>query len=57
MSLNDYLQRCERHYILEVLDQQGWQMNRTAVALGISRKNLWERMRRLGITSEQTQNT
>ncbi len=57
MSLNDYLQRCERHYILEVLDQQGWQMNRTAVALGISRKNLWEKMRRLGIASEPTQNT
>jgi DNA-binding NtrC family response regulator len=57
MSLNDYLQRCERHYILEVLDQQGWQMNRTAVALGISRKNLWEKMRRLGIASEQTLKT
>ena len=57
MSLNDYLQRCERHYILEVLDQQGWQMNRTASALGISRKNLWEKMRRLGIASESTQNT
>ena len=57
MSLTDYLQRCERHYILEALDQQGWQMNRTAVALGISRKNLWEKMRRLGIASEQAQNT
>ena len=57
MSLNDYLQRCERHYILEVLDRQGWQMNRSAVALGISRKNLWEKMRRLGISSEQTQNS
>ncbi len=57
LSLGDYLQRCERHYILEMLDQQGWQMNRTAVALGISRKNLWEKMRRLGIASEQTQNT
>jgi DNA-binding NtrC family response regulator len=57
MLLNDYLQRCERHYILEVLDQQGWQMNRTAIALGISRKNLWEKMRRLGIASEQTQNS
>ena len=57
MSLNNYLQRCERHYILEVLDQQGWQMNRTAVALGISRKNLWEKMRRLGIASDQTLKT
>jgi DNA-binding NtrC family response regulator len=57
MSLNDYLQRCERHYILEVLDQQGWQMNRTAVALGISRKNLWEKMRRLGIAPEQAEKT
>ena len=54
MSLGDYLQRCARHYILDVLDQRGWQINRTAIALGISRKNPWERMRRLGIASEQT---
>jgi len=51
MVLADYLQRCERHYILEALKKRGWQINETAIALGISRKSLWERMRRLRITS------
>ena len=51
MALADYLQRCERHYIIEALDKRGWQISETALALGISRKSLWERMRRLRITS------
>ena len=51
MVLADYLQRCERHYILEALEKRGWQIGETALALGISRKSLWERMRRLRITS------
>ena len=51
MSLAEYLQRSERHYILEALEKRGWQISETARALGISRKSLWERMRRLRITS------
>jgi DNA-binding NtrC family response regulator len=51
MALADYLQRCERHYILEGLQKRGWQISETALALGISRKSLWERMRRLRITA------
>ena len=51
MSLADYLQRCERHYIIEALEKRGWQISETALTLGISRKSLWERMRRLRITS------
>jgi len=52
LTLADYLQRCERHYLLEALETRGWQIGQTAAALGISRKNLWERMRRLGITAD-----
>ncbi len=49
--LADYLQRCERYFILETLERHGWQIGECARALGISRKNLWERTRRLGIAA------
>jgi DNA-binding NtrC family response regulator len=48
-GLTGYLRSCERAYIVNVLDANDGQIARTAAALGISRKNLWERMRRLGI--------
>jgi transcriptional regulator with PAS, ATPase and Fis domain len=50
-SLNEYLQRCERRYIEEGLRAHDGQITHTANALGISRKNLWEKMKKLGITS------
>lgn len=50
-SLNDYLCDCERKYIRRCLDVQNWQIQETANALGISRKNLWEKMKKLGISS------
>lgn len=50
-GLVGYLKSCERAYIVNVLDANDGQIVRTAAALGISRKNLWERMRRLGIDS------
>jgi DNA-binding NtrC family response regulator len=50
-SLSDYLQRCERYFIAETLERHGWQIGATARALGISRKSLWERMRRLAIAA------
>ena len=49
-TLGEYLQRCERYFILETLERHGWQIGATARALGISRKSLWERMRRHGVT-------
>jgi two-component system, NtrC family, response regulator AtoC len=52
-TLTDYLQRCERYFILETLNRHGWQIGATARALGISRKSLWERMRRLAITANE----
>lgn len=48
-SLNDYLRQCERRYILAALAEQQWQIAQTAERLGISRKNLWEKMRKLEI--------
>jgi transcriptional regulator with PAS, ATPase and Fis domain len=50
-TLADHLQRCERYFISESLERHGWQIGTTAKALAISRKNLWERMRRLGIAA------
>lgn len=51
-SLRDYLRECERYFILRVLVEGQWQIQLCADSLGISRKNLWERMRRLGIDKD-----
>jgi DNA-binding NtrC family response regulator len=51
-SLRDYLGECERDFIVRALNACQWQIQVCADSLGISRKNLWERMRRLGIDKE-----
>jgi len=48
-NLADYLAKCERAYITQMLDQHGWRITETAGHLGISRKALWDKMRRLEI--------
>ncbi len=48
-TLGDYLAGHERDYILRALASQNWQIQETANLLGISRKNLWEKMKRLEI--------
>jgi len=48
-TLGDYLADREREYIVRALDSQSWQIQETAGLLGISRKNLWEKMKKLGI--------
>lgn len=48
-DLRSYLRGCERARIVEVLERNDWAIGRSAGELGISRKNLWERMRRLEI--------
>jgi DNA-binding NtrC family response regulator len=35
------------------LDRHGWHMSHTAEALGITRKTVWEKMRRLGIQPKE----
>ncbi len=52
-SLAEYLMACERDYLQVVLERHGWHMTNTAEALGISRKTLWEKMRRLEIQANE----
>ncbi|CAG0982129.1 Transcriptional regulatory protein ZraR [Myxococcaceae bacterium] len=52
-SLSDHLHACERRYIESALRANRWRMAETAAALGISRKNLWEKMKKLGIAGEE----
>ena len=52
VDLNHYLHECERRYIVNALDRHQRHMGNTAAALGISRKNLWEKMRKLEIPAE-----
>ena len=47
--LEQFLREQERSYIQRALAHHGWQIGQTAETLGISRKSLWERMKRLGI--------
>jgi len=51
-SLAEYLLACEKNYLQIALEKHGWHMTHTAEALGISRKTLWEKMRRLGMQDE-----
>jgi DNA-binding NtrC family response regulator len=46
LPLADYLSRSERDYIHEALARHRGRVGETAAALGISRKTLWEKLRR-----------
>lgn len=50
-SLAQHLHDCERRFIEGALRGNRWRMAETAAALGISRKNLWEKMKKLGVAS------
>lgn len=54
-SLNEYLQVCEKKYIEDNLRANGKRIAETAAALGISRKNLWEKMKKLQIQDKSVQ--
>ncbi|NWG30785.1 MAG: sigma-54-dependent Fis family transcriptional regulator [Rhodocyclaceae bacterium] len=54
-SLADYLMACERDYLLMMLERHDHHMTRAAEALGITRKTLWEKLRRLGIRSRDNE--
>lgn len=51
-TLGDYLAQHEKEYIHRALVAQSWQIQETATILGISRKNLWEKMKKLDIRRE-----
>lgn len=48
-TLRQSVEIAERNAIQEALRESGWSVGRTAGTLGISRKNLWEKMKRYGI--------
>ena len=48
-TLPDYLRGCEKRFIEHCLQANQQRMGATAAVLGISRKALWEKMKRLGI--------
>ena len=50
-SLADFVARSERRFIARTLDECEGHLGRTAEALGISRKNLWEKMKKLGLSA------
>jgi len=52
-SLNDYLGSYERHYIEQTLKGNEGRIADSAAALGISRKTLWEKMKKLGISEDR----
>lgn len=54
LRLKGYLEHCERTHIVETLKAHAWQISATAQALGISRKNLWEKMRKYKIRDQET---
>ncbi len=50
--LADVMRTCERRHLLEALRAAGGHRTRAAEMLGISRKNLWEKLRAHGIGGE-----
>jgi DNA-binding NtrC family response regulator len=55
-KLSDFIAHAERGHIRRVLDLCGGHLGRTAQTLGISRKNLWEKMKKLGLSEPQRDN-
>jgi DNA-binding NtrC family response regulator len=54
-SLSEYLMGCERDYLTLILERHGGHMTHAAEALGITRKTLWEKLRRLGLKAKGEQ--
>ncbi len=55
MSLKDVREEVEREFILAKLHEHGWNISRTASALGVERTNLHKKMKQLGIRREGEQ--
>jgi len=53
LPLREFPDHMEREYIRIKLDENGWNISRTANLLGIERTNLHKKMRSLGLTREE----
>ena len=52
-TLHDAREAYEREFILRKLEENQWNMTRTAVALGLERSHLYRKMKTLGISSAE----
>ncbi len=52
-SLADFINKNERKFILQALEQNDWHYGKTAAALCIGRKNLWQKMKKLDIHADK----
>jgi DNA-binding NtrC family response regulator len=52
LPLREFRDHMEREYIRIKLDENGWNISRTATLLGIERTNLHKKMRALGLSRE-----
>jgi len=50
LTLRDYREAAERQYILQTLEENDWNISRTAQILGIERTNLHKKLKILGLT-------
>jgi DNA-binding NtrC family response regulator len=48
-TLREYRSRAEKEYILQTLEEVGWNISRAATILGVERTNLHKKMRSYGI--------
>ena len=53
LSLSDHLDRSERAYLVSVIQECDGAVGEAAARMGISRKTLWEKMKRHGIDRQQ----
>jgi DNA-binding NtrC family response regulator len=53
LTLRDYRSRAEKKYIIETLDEVGWNISRAATILGVERTNLHKKMRSYGIRRDE----
>ena len=53
LTLRDYRSRAEKDYIVQTLDEVGWNISRAATILGVERTNLHKKMRSYGIRREE----
>ncbi len=51
-TLAQYIRQCERSYIMQALAENNNRISDTAEALGISRKTLWDKMRKLDLNEK-----
>jgi len=49
LTLREYRGRAEKEYILQTLEEVGWNISRAAMILGVERTNLHKKMRSYGI--------